>query len=71
MCKGDNVSWHLIGGPGGMHTATFHGNTFLRNGNNHDTLGMSEGQLREKNGVKVVVSTVHALMKPELVLHLV
>ncbi|XP_074612928.1 hephaestin-like protein isoform X1 [Acropora palmata] len=45
MCKGDNVSWHLIGGPGGMHTATFHGNTFLRNGNNHDTLGMSEGSL--------------------------
>lgn len=45
MCKGDNVSWHFIGGPGLVHTAAFYGNTFLRNGNNFDTLGIAEGSL--------------------------
>lgn len=45
MCKGDNVSWHFMGGPSNqMHTVYFYGNTFIRNGNNHDTLGIMEGQ---------------------------
>ena len=44
MCKGDNVSWHFMGGPSNqMHTVYFYGNTFIRNGNNHDTLGIMEG----------------------------
>ncbi|KAL9983729.1 hypothetical protein ACROYT_G005948 [Oculina patagonica] len=46
MCKGDNVSWHFMGGPAGqMHTVYFYGNTFIRNGNNHDTVGLMEGSL--------------------------
>ena len=47
MCKGDNVSWHFIGGPGLVHTAAFYGNTFLRNGNNFDTLGIAEGEFHK------------------------
>lgn len=44
MCKGDNVTWHFMGGPAGqMHTVYFYGNTFIRNGNNYDTLGIMEG----------------------------
>lgn len=44
VCKGDNVSWHFMGGPSSqMHTVYFYGNTFIRNGNNHDTLGIMEG----------------------------
>lgn len=44
MCKGDNVSWHLMGGPAEqMHTASFYGNTFIRHGNNYDTVGLMEG----------------------------
>ena len=46
MCKGDDVSWHFLGGPGGlMHSAYFHGNTLIRNGNNHDTVGLMEGKV--------------------------
>lgn len=45
MCKGDNVSWYFMGGPAGqMHSVYFYGNTFIRNGNNHDTLGLMEGK---------------------------
>ena len=44
MCKGDDVSWHFLGGPAGqMHSAYFYGNTLIRNGNNYDTVGLMEG----------------------------
>jgi len=44
MCKGDDVSWHFLGGPAGqMHSAYFYGNTLTRNGNNYDTVGLMEG----------------------------
>ncbi|CAH3123052.1 unnamed protein product, partial [Pocillopora meandrina] len=46
MCKGDNISWHFMGGPASqMHAVYFYGNTFTRNGNSHDTLGIMEGSL--------------------------
>ena len=46
MCKGDDVSWHFLGGPGGLlHSAYFYGNTLIRNGNNHDTVGLMEGKV--------------------------
>ena len=48
MCKGDNVSWHFMGGPTSQtHSAYFYGNTFLQDGNNHDTLGFLEGVYSE------------------------
>ena len=44
MCKGDDVSWHFVGGPAmQMHSAYFYGNTLIRNGNNYDTVGLMEG----------------------------
>ena len=44
MCKGDDVSWHFLGGPAAqMHSAYFYGNTLIRNGNNYDTVGLMEG----------------------------
>lgn len=45
MCKGDNISWHFMGGPASqMHAVYFYGNTFTRNGNSYDTLGIMEGK---------------------------
>ena len=46
MCKGDRVSWHLIGGIG-THSAYFYGNNANQYGNNRDTLGMMPGKTRE------------------------
>ena len=46
MCKGDKVSWHLIGvgNEVDMHGAYFYGNTFLNNKNRKDTVNLLPGK---------------------------
>ena len=46
MCKGDTVSWHLIGvgNEVDMHGAYFYGNTFLNNKNRKDTVNLLPGK---------------------------
>ena len=45
MCKGEKVSWHLIGVGNEVdkHGAYFYGNTFLNNKNRKDTVNLLPG----------------------------
>ena len=51
MCLGDDVSWHMIGlgNEVDRHTAYFHGNTFIYNGNVKDTVSLLPGNKSEQN----------------------
>ena len=48
MCRGDKVSWHLIGlgNEVDMHTAAFYGQTVMQDSGRKDTISLLPGQYK-------------------------